>query len=82
MSTLRNNHSFSAYATDVKIDNEMLTIFLEDGRVISVPIVYFPRLLNATPEQRNSWRLIGRGQGINWEEIDEDLSVEGLLRVH
>jgi hypothetical protein len=60
----------------------MLTIFLEDGRVISVPIVYFPRLLNATPEQRNSWRLIGRGQGINWEEIDEDLSVEGLLRVH
>ena len=82
MSTLRNNHSFPAYATDVKIDNEMLTIFLEDGRVISVPIVYFPRLLNATPEQRNSWRLIGRGQGINWEEIDEDLSVEGLLRVH
>lgn len=82
MSTLRNNHSFSAYATDVKIDNEMLTIFLEDGRVISVPIVYFPRLLNATPEQRNSWRLIGRGQGVNWEEIDEDLSVEGLLRVH
>ncbi|HPJ40134.1 MAG TPA: DUF2442 domain-containing protein [Spirochaetota bacterium] len=82
MSTLGNNHSFPAYATDVKIDNEMLTIFLEDGRVISVPIVYFPRLLNATPEQRNSWRLIGRGQGINREEIDEDLSVEGLLRVH
>jgi len=51
MSTLGNNHSFPAYATDVKIDNEMLTIFLEDGRVISVPIVYFPRLLNATPEQ-------------------------------
>jgi len=82
MSTSVNNHNFSANATDVKVDNEMLTIHLEDGRIISVPIAYFPRLLHATPEQRNHWRLIGRGQGISWEEIDEDLSVEGLLRVH
>ncbi|PKL35576.1 MAG: DUF2442 domain-containing protein [Spirochaetae bacterium HGW-Spirochaetae-1] len=76
------DHSFSANATDVKIDSEMLTIYLEDGRIISVPIAYFPRLLQATPEQRNSWRLIGRGQGISWKDIDEDLSVEGLLGVH
>jgi hypothetical protein len=82
MTTSMHDHSFSANATDVKIDSEMLTIYLEDGRIISVPIAYFPRLLQATPEQRNSWRLIGRGQGISWKDIDEDLSVEGLLGVH
>ena len=82
MSTLSNDHQFSALATDVKVDNEMLTVFLEDGRIISVPIAYFPRILNATPEQRKNWRLIGRGQGVSWEDVDEDLSVEGLLRVH
>jgi len=82
MTASSGDNTFSANATDVKIDNEMLTIYLEDGRIVSVPIAYFPRLLHATPEQRNKWRLIGRGQGICWEELDEDLSVEGLLRVH
>ncbi len=82
MSTLKNEQKFSAYATDVKIDNQMLTIYLKDGRILSVPIDYFPRLSAATSEQRNNWRLIGRGQGICWEDIDEDLSVEGLLRIH
>ena len=82
MSTLKNEQKFSGYATGVKIDNQMLTIYLKDGRILSVPIDYFPRLSAATSEQRNNWRLIGRGQGICWEDIDEDLSVEGLLRIH
>ncbi|MBP7584964.1 MAG: DUF2442 domain-containing protein [Spirochaetes bacterium] len=82
MNTLSNDQQFSALATDVKIDNEMLTVFLQDGRIISVPIAYFPRLMNATPQQRKNWRLVGKGQGVCWEDVDEDLSVEGLLRVH
>jgi len=52
---------------------------LADGRTISVPLTWFPRLAHATPEERNRWRLIGKGEGIHWEEIDEDVSVEGLL---
>jgi hypothetical protein len=82
MSTLKNNIiEFSAFASDVKINDELLVVYLADGRIISVPLAYFPRLLNATPAQRKKWRLIGRGQGISWDEIDEDLSVAGLLRV-
>jgi hypothetical protein len=53
---------------------------LKDGRVISVPITAYRRLREATPEQRSKWELIGRGTGIHWNEIDEDLSVAGLLR--
>lgn len=83
MSTLENKDiHFSALAQDVKIENELLTVYLVDGRIISIPIAYYSRLLNATREQRNNWRLIGNGQGIHWEDIDEDLSVEGLLKVH
>ena len=83
MSTLENKDiHFSALAQDVKIENELLTVYLVDGRIISIPIAYYSRLLNATSEQRNNWRLIGNGQGIHWEDIDEDLSVEGLLKVH
>ena len=82
MSTLKNNNSeFSAFAADVKINDEFLTVYLTDGRIISVPIVYFTKLLNATQQERNNWRLIGNGQGISWEDLDEDLSVAGLLRV-
>ena len=83
MNTLKNsNHEFSSLANNVEINNELLTVYLEDGRIISVPIAYFPKLLNATSEQRQRWRLIGKGQGICWNEIDEDLSVEGLLRIN
>ena len=83
MATLTNkNHEFSSLANKVEINDDLLTVHLEDGRIISVPITYFPKLLNASAEQRQHWRLIGKGQGICWEEIDEDLSVEGLLRVH
>ncbi|MBI4378128.1 MAG: DUF2442 domain-containing protein [Nitrospinae bacterium] len=64
---------------DVKVTEDTLTFDLSDGRTISVPLEWFPRLLNATPRERNNWRLIGRGHGIHWEDIDEDISVEGLL---
>ena len=56
-----------------------MSVDLSDGRTISVPLEWFPRLVYAAPEERNNWRLIGRGHGIHWEDIDEDISVEGLL---
>jgi len=66
-------------AEDVKVTNDSLIVDLSDGRTISVPLEWFPRLLHATPEERSNWRLIGRGHGVHWEEIDEDISVEGLV---
>ncbi|HYG29507.1 MAG TPA: DUF2442 domain-containing protein [Allosphingosinicella sp.] len=65
---------------DVRCDDERLTVDLADGRTISVPIAWYPRLLNATPEQRSRWEVAGAGFGIHWPELDEDLSVAGLLR--
>jgi hypothetical protein len=56
-----------------------LHVDLSDGRSISVPIAWFPRLLHSSEQERNNWRLIGKGHGIHWEDIDEDISVEGLL---
>lgn len=67
------------YAEDVTVTQEALNVDLSDGRTISVPIAWFPRLLYSTQKERDNWRLIGRGHGIHWEEIDEDISVEGLL---
>lgn len=77
--------AISAVAADirvrsVRIDGERLSVDLMDGRTISVPIAWYPRLLNATPEQRSLWAIAGGGYGIHWPEIDEDLSTEGLLR--
>ena len=77
----------SISANEIKIPNaervivteDTLSVDLSDGRTISVPLAWFPRLLQSTPEERNNWRLIGRGRGIHWEDIDEDISVEGLL---
>ncbi len=66
-------------AEGVKITNDSLIVDLSDGRTISVPLEWFPRLLHATPVERSNWRLIGRGHGIHWEDIDEDISVEGLI---
>jgi hypothetical protein len=66
-------------AENVSITEDTLSVDLSDGRTISVPLAWFPRLLQSTPEERNNWRLIGRGHGIHWEDIDEDISVEGLL---
>ena len=66
-------------AQDVEVTEDTLTLDLSDGRTISVPLEWFPRLLNATTREKNNWRLIGKGHGIHWEDIDEDISVEGLL---
>ena len=65
---------------NVRVTSETLTVSLKDGRVISVPIVWFPRLANATPKERKNWRVSGGGFGIHWPDVDEDLSTEGLLR--
>lgn len=66
-------------AEGVKVTNDSLNVDLSDGRTISVPLEWFPRLVSATPTERKNWRLIGRGDGIHWKDIDEDISVEGLL---
>lgn len=67
-------------ARTVDVDARYLTVFLEDERIIKVPLWWYPKLHDATPLQRTRWRLIAGGFGISWEEIDEDLSVQGLLR--
>ena len=73
---------FDSSAVDVSVNEDAILVRLADGREISAPVAWYPRLLDATPEQRNRWRLIGGGYGINWEELDEDISVRGLLRIH
>lgn len=70
-----------ALAVNVVCTNDSLQVVLADGREIIAPLVWFPRLQKATPEQRNEWRLIGGGIGIHWETVDEDISVESLLRL-
>lgn len=74
-----NTLTFEANATKIWFDNENMWVALADGRQLSIPLLYFPRLLNATPEQRNNYELSGGGTGIHWEEIDEDISVPGLI---
>ena len=66
-------------ATRVIVDEVSLTVELVDGRTVSVPLLWFPRLVDATPAERGNWRLIGRGEGIHWPDLDEDISVAGLL---
>ena len=65
---------------EVECTDDALVVSLMDGRVISVPLAWYPRLLNATPDQRAKWQIAGGGYGIHWPDIDEDLSTEGLLR--
>lgn len=65
---------------DVRLTEDTIAVDLMDGRTITVPLVWYPRLFNATPKQRENWRVSGSGYGIHWEEIDEDLSTEGMLR--
>jgi hypothetical protein len=69
-----------ATAVDVTVTDERLTVILADGRELSAPLAWFPRVLEATDAQRREWRFIGRGQGIHWPEIDEDISIASLLR--
>jgi hypothetical protein len=74
------NPSVDPRAIDVATDDDNLTVDLADGRRVIVPLAWFPRLLHAQPDQRQNWRLVGDGQGVHWPDIDEDLSVSGLLR--
>ena len=66
-------------AERVIVTDDSLSVDLSDGRTLLVPLAWFPRLVHGTSEERANWRLIGRGQGIHWEDLDEDISVEGLL---
>jgi hypothetical protein len=66
-------------AVEVAVDDDELTVKLADGRRLSVPLAWFPRLAHADADQRRNWRLVGDGQGIRWPDVDEDLSVAALL---
>jgi hypothetical protein len=65
---------------DVEFNDDAFSVSLRDGRIISVPLAWYPRLLNAAPAQRTNWKISGGGYGIHWPDIDEDLSTAGLLR--
>jgi hypothetical protein len=67
------------YVVNVQVTEDSLTVDLSDGRTISAPLGWYPRLEHATAEERTNWRLIGKGQGIHWEDLDEDISAESLL---
>ena len=69
-----------ATAVDVSVTEDRLTVVLADGRELSAPLAWFPRLVGATGEQRRKWCLVGCGYGIHWPEIDEDVSIASLLR--
>lgn len=66
-------------AQQVTVTDDSLVVDLVDGRSVSVPLAWYPRLVHASAEERAKWRLIGRGEGIHWDDLDEDISVEGLL---
>ena len=66
-------------AQNVQVTEDALIVDLSDGRTVSVPLAWFPRLLHGKPEERNKWRLIGEGEGIHWLDLDEDISVENLI---
>ena len=66
-------------AVRVHLSDDTLSVELADGRAISVPVAWYPRLSHGTVEQRNHWHLIGNGRGIHWPDLDEDISVENLL---
>lgn len=68
-----------AKAQHVVVTEDTLKVDFTDGRSISAPLVWYPRLLHGLPQERNNWRLIGDGEGIHWPDLDEDLSVEGIL---
>lgn len=66
-------------AMTIAVTEDTLTAELSDGRTIATPLAWYPRLAHGTPQERNNWELIGGGQGIRWPDLDEDISVEGLL---
>ncbi|MBW1997791.1 MAG: DUF2442 domain-containing protein [Deltaproteobacteria bacterium] len=67
------------HALNVSVTDDTLSVDLSDGRTISVPVEWYPRLVHGSDDERNNWRLIGRGEGIHWPDLDEDIGVEGLL---
>ncbi len=69
-------------AVSAVVSEDTLTVDLSDGRTISVPLSWYPRLVHGTSEERGEWRLIGGGHGIHWPRLDEDISVEGLIAIH
>ena len=75
MSTL----TAEAKAQDITITEDTLAVDLTDGRTISVPLVWYPRLMHGTEKERNNWRFIGDNEGIHWPDLDEDISIENLL---
>lgn len=77
MSTLTLEHD--PLATDVRVNRDGLIVVLADGRSLSVPVSWYPRLQHATEEERASWRLLGNGYAIEWPDLDEHIGVEGLL---
>lgn len=81
MNTLSSPSPTAVLAVDVQFSDDAMMVRLSDGREISVPLEWFPRLRDATPEQRNNWRFIAKGIGMHWEEIDEDIAVSTLLRM-
>ena len=69
----------SAFAESVRVSHDRLVVALRDGREISVPLSWYPRLAHGEPKEHENWRLIGGGMGIHWPDLDEDISVDGLL---
>lgn len=67
---------------NVVTTDSTLTVDLDDGRSISVPLAWYPRLVHASQEERDNWRMIGQGHGLHWESLDEDISIENLLAGH
>lgn len=69
-------------AEEVRVTDDDLIVELVDGRTVTVPIAWFPRLLHGDPRERSNWRLIGRGEGVNWPDLDEDVRIGDLLAGH
>ena len=80
MASLARSEAADTRVKSVSIDTDRLTVELMDGRAISAPLAWYPRLSQATPEQRNRWEIAGGGYGLHWPDLDEDLSTDGLLR--
>ena len=73
------NDRIVPFAQSLRITKDSLVVNLSDGRTITVPLAWYPRLLHGSPSERTNWRLVGKGEGVHWEDLDEDISVLGML---